>query len=312
MTDNATLFQKRRRPGELFLLAAIYGAAYLSVFLLLGIIGYVFSRGFRTLNIRFFTAVTSSYRGTVGIAGNLLNTLYIIAMTLLVAVPVGVGTAIYLNEYAERGRLVKIIEFATEILAGIPSVIFGLFGMVFFGEVMGFGYSLLNGALTLTLMVLPLIVRNTQTALRAVPECYRCGALGLGATKWYLIRTILLPAAMPGILSGIILAAGRIAGESAALLFTAGSARILPKLGLNFWKNVSKLWGRIFESGGTLTVELYMQMQNGEYEIAFAIACVLILTVFLINFLLKILCGLVNVAHYGASTMQEDEKNEGK
>lgn len=312
MMDSSTLFQKRKRPGEIFLLAAIYGAAYFSVFMMLGIIGYVFSRGFRTLNIRFFTAVTSSYRGTVGIAGNLLNTLYIIAMTLLAAIPIGVGTAIYLNEYAERGRLVKLIEFATEILAGIPSVIFGLFGMVFFGEVMGLGYSLLNGALTLALMVLPLIVRNTQTALRAVPECYRCGALGLGATKCYLIRTILLPAAMPGILSGIILAVGRIAGESAALLFTAGSARILPKLGTDIWKNISKLYSKIFESGGTLTVELYMQMQNGEYEIAFAIACVLILTVLLINLLLKILCGLVSAPHYSASSMQEDEKNEGQ
>lgn len=288
--DRATLFQKRKRPVELFLLAAVYGAASFSAFLLLGIIAYVFSRGFRILSLRFFTSVTSSYRGTVGVAGNLLNTLYITAMTLLTGVPIGVGTAIYLKEYAKRGRLVKIIELAIETLAGIPSVIFGLFGMVFFGDVMGLGYSLLNGSLTLTLVVLPLIVRNTQRALQTVPELHRSGALGLGATRWHLLRTIVLPAAEPGILSGIILAVGRIAGESAALLFTAGSARGLPRLGGSLWKSIDRLYNKIFQSGGTLTVELYMQMQNGEFETAFGIGCVLILTVLLMNLLIKAVC----------------------
>lgn len=288
--NDISLYQKRIRPWELFLLAAVYGAAYLSLVLLLGMIGYVFFRGFGTLSLTFFTSVTSLLKGTKGIAGNLVNTLYIVFLTLIMAVPLGVGTAIYLNEYAGEGRAVRLIEFATQTLAGIPSVIFGLFGMVFFGNVMGLGYSLLSGSLTLALMVLPLIVRNTQTALRAVPESYRQGALGLGAGKWHFIRTILLPAARPGILTGIILAVGRIVGESAALLFTAGSARMLPRLDRNPGENLEKLARKIFTSGGTLTVELYLQMQNGEYQTAFGIGCVLLFLTFLINFLLKLIC----------------------
>lgn len=294
---NDTLYQKRKRPGETFLMAAIYGAASIAVLLLLGIIGYVFLKGFRVLNPAFLTTVTSSLKGTVGIAGNLLNTLYIIAITLLIATPIGVGGAIYLNEYAKPGKLVNLIEFTTETLSGIPSVIFGLFGMVFFGNVLGLGYSLLNGSLTLTLMVLPLIVRNTQEALRTVPDSYRSGALGMGATKWYMIRTILLPSAKPGILTGVILAVGRIVGESAALLFTAGSARILPKLGANLVENLSRIGSKILQPGGTLTIELYLQMQNGEYEVAFGIGCVLLVIVLLINLLLKVITG--NARKYG-------------
>lgn len=292
-----TLYQKRKRPVESFLMAAIYGAASIAVILLLGIIGYVFLKGFRVVSPAFLTSVTSSLKGTVGIAGNLLNTLYIIVITLLVATPIGVGGAIYLNEYAKPGKLVNLIEFTTETLSGIPSVIFGLFGMVFFGNVLGLGYSLLNGSLTLTLMVLPLIVRNTQEALRTVPDSYRSGALGMGATKWYMIRTILLPSAKPGILTGIILAVGRIVGESAALLFTAGSARILPRLGDKMAENLSRVGGKILQPGGTLTIELYLQMQNGEYEVAFGIGCVLIVIVLLINLLLKVITG--NERKYG-------------
>lgn len=279
---------KRRRPLEAFLLAAVYGAAGLSVFLLLSIIGYVFFRGFRHLSFRFFTTVTSALKGTVGIAGNLVNTLYIIVITLLIAVPVGVGGAVYLNEYAGKGRLVRLIEFATEILAGIPSVVFGLFGMVFFGDVLNLGYSILNGALTLTLMVLPLIVKNTQEALRTTPDSYRKAALGMGATRWYMIRTILLPSAMPGILTGVILAVGRIVGESAALLFTAGSARLLPKLTGSVGENLGKLGQKALEPGGTLTLELYLQTENGEYGTAFGIGCVLIIIALLTNLLLKL------------------------
>ena len=173
--------------------------------LLLGIILYVFVKGIRTVNWAFLTTVTSARKQTTGIAGNLLNTLYIIVITLLIATPIGVGSAIYLNEYAKPGKLVSIIEFTTETLSGIPSIIFGLFGMIFFGETLGFGYSLLTGSFTLTLMVLPLITRNTQEALRTVPDSYRTGALGMGSTKWHMIRTILLPSSMPGIVTGIIL-----------------------------------------------------------------------------------------------------------
>ena len=275
---NTTLYHKKKRVGEGFILAAIYGAAGVAVFLLLGIIGYVFVKGSGTLSLKFLTTVTSSLKNTVGIAGNLVNTLYIIILTLLIATPIGVGGAIYLNEYAKPGRLVKLIEFTTETLSGIPSVIFGLFGMVFFGNTLGLGYSILNGALTLTLMVLPLIVRNTQEALRTVPDSYRSGALGMGATKWYMIRTILLPSAKSGILTGVILAVGRIVGESAALLFTAGSARTLMKFGGSGAENVGKIFEKALQPGGTLTIELYLQMQNGKYDVAFGIGCVLILS----------------------------------
>lgn len=288
---NTTLYHKKKRVGEGFILAAIYGAAGVAVFLLLGIIGYVFVKGSGTLSLKFLTTVTSSLKNTVGIAGNLVNTLYIIILTLLIATPIGVGGAIYLNEYAKPGRLVKLIEFTTETLSGIPSVIFGLFGMVFFGNTLGLGYSILNGALTLTLMVLPLIVRNTQEALRTVPDSYRSGALGMGATKWYMIRTILLPSAKSGILTGVILAVGRIVGESAALLFTAGSARTLIKFGGSGVENVGKIFEKVLQPGGTLTIELYLQMQNGKYDVAFGIGCVLIIIVLMINILLKLITG---------------------
>ena len=269
------------------MLGAVYGASSLSVFLLAGVIGYVFSKGFRVVSLRFFTSVTSSFRGTVGIAGNLVNTLYIVCITLLIAVPVGIGAAVYLDEYAAPGRLVRLTAFAVETLAGIPSVIFGLFGMTFFGGTLGLGYSLLNGSLTLAIMILPLIVKNTQDALRAVPAGYREAALGMGAGKWYMIRTVLLPSAMPGIWTGVVLAVGRITVESAALIFTAGSARMLPGTAGGGWDMISRALGKTLESGGTLAVELYLQMLNGRYELAFGIACVLIFLLLGINILIK-------------------------
>lgn len=283
--------RRRGALGEAVLSAAMYAASLISVLLLFGIVGYVFYKGSGHLDISFFTDVASELKGTAGIAGNIVNTLYIVLITLLISVPVGVGAAIYLNEYARPGRLVRAVESATEILSGIPSVIFGLFGYIFFGEVLGLGYSLLNGALTLSLMVLPLIVRNTQEALKTVPDSYKSASLGMGAGKWQMIRTVLLPSAAPGIMTGIILAAGRIVGESAALLFTAGSARSLPRLGRNLAENVGRLLGKALESGGTLTVELYLQMQEGKYELAFSTGCVLIVIVLVINGAVKIIAG---------------------
>lgn len=277
-----SLTVKRKRISDHILYVLIYLSAAVSVGLLIGILLYVFYKGIGCVSLQFLTSVTSSLKNTVGIAGNIVNTLYIIVITLLIATPIGVGAAIYLNEYAKPGRLVRTIEFTTEILSGIPSIIFGLFGMVFFGNTFGLGYSILTGSFTLTLMILPLITRNTQEALRTVPDSYRSGALGMGATKWYMIRTILLPSAMPGIITGIILAIGRIVGESAALLFTAGSDFRLPKDGIGF---VNKL----FESGGTLTIQLYLSMTKAEYNVAFGIAVVLLLIVLGINFLTKVL-----------------------
>lgn len=288
MNSSNTLMRKRKRPVDTVLLAAIYISAFFSVALLVGIIGFVFVKGIGTVNWEFLTSVTSALDQTVGIAGNLVNTLYIIVITLLIATPLGVGSAIYLNEYAKPGRIVSIIEFTTETLSGIPSIIFGLFGMVFFGESLGLGYSLLTGSFTLTIMVLPLITRNTQEALRTVPDSYRSGALGMGSTKWHMIRTILLPSSMSGIVTGIILALGRIVGESAALLFTAGSDYKLPRFGSDFATNVERLFTKTTESGGTLTIELYLQMQKGQYETAFGIGCVLVVIVLILNLLTKL------------------------
>ena len=273
-----------RKCKDGLVLGLIYLAAFFSVILLAGIIAYVFARGLSVISRSFLTTVTSVLKGTVGIAGNIVNTLYIMVLTLVIAVPIGVGSAIWLNEYAGRSRFVRFIEFTTETLAGIPSIIFGLFGMVFFGTVLGFGYSILTGSLTLTLMILPLITRNTQEALKSVPDTYRIGAISLGAAKWYMIRTILLPAAMPGIVTGVILAVGRIVGESAALLFTAGSGYFFPKPGMG-------LFHKILESGGTLTVQLYLSMSKAQYDVAFGIAVMLLCIVFFTNFLTKILAG---------------------
>lgn len=286
--NSNTLMRKKKRPADMLLKLSIYISALLSVLLLLSIIGYVFAKGISTVNWKFLTTVTSSLKQTVGIAGNLLNTLYIIVITLAIATPLGVGAAIYLNEYAKPGKIVSLIEFTTETLSGIPSIIFGLFGMVFFGETLGLGYSLLTGSFTLTLMVLPLITRNTQEALRTVPDSYRSGALGMGSAKWHMIRTILLPSSLSGIVTGIILALGRIVGESAALLFTAGSDYKLPRFGESFFENLQKLFGKAAESGGTLTIELYLQMQKGQYDTAFGIGCVLIIIVLVLNFSAKL------------------------
>ena len=264
-----------------FLYGCIYLSAAIAVSVLLMIICYVTVRGIGSVSLEFLTTVTSARKGTVGIAGNIVNTLYIIVITLVIATPIGVGSAIYLNEYAKPGKIVRIIEFTTETLSGIPSIIFGLFGSVFFGKTLKLGYSLLTGALTLSLMILPLITRNTQEALRTVPDSYRSGALGMGATKWHMIRTILLPSAMPGIITGVILAIGRIVGESAALLFTAGSGYLLPKAG--GWLS------KILQPGGTLTIQLYLSSSKAEYNVAFGIAFVLLVIVLCINFLTKYL-----------------------
>ncbi len=282
LSDSKSILQKNFRLSDFILKWLIRLAAAFSILLLVFIMGYVFFRGLPQISLQFLTSVPSTLKGTFGIAGNILNTLYLIVITLLFAVPLGIGSAIYLNEYAKPGRLVRLIEFTTETLSGIPSVIFGLFGMVFFGTALGFGYSILTGALTLTLMILPLITRNTQEALKTVPLSYRFGALGMGAEKWYMIRTILLPSAMPGILTGVILSIGRIVGESAALLFTAGSGFLLPRTAEAFF-------GKLLESGGTLTIQLYLSMSKAQYDAAFGIASVLLIIVLFINLLARLI-----------------------
>jgi len=284
---------KMRKIKDFGIRLLIYICSAFSVLLLLLIIVYVLIKGAAAVNFSFLTSVTSVLKGTVGIAGNIVNTLIIIVITMLIATPVGVGSAIYLNEYARPGKIVTIIEYATETLSGIPSIIFGLFGMMFFGEKLGLGYSLLTGSLTLIIMVLPLITRNTQEALKTVPNSYRSGAIGLGSGKWHMIRTILIPCAMPGIITGAILAIGRIVGESAALLFTAGSAKLLPK---GFMGIIQKP----FQSGGTLTIQMYLSATSeGDFETAFGIAVVLLVIVLGINLGTKALTKHFDVTRKG-------------
>ena len=269
-----SVMNKKVRVSDNILLCLIYLSAIVAVGLLVGIICYVFYRGIGNLSLSFLVTEQSPTKGVMGIAGNIVNTLYIVILTLIVVTPIGVGGAIYLNEYAKPGRLVSIIEFTIEVLTGIPSIIFGLFGSVFFGQTLGLGYSMLTGSFTLTIMVLPLIAKNTQEALRTVPQSYRSGALGIGATKWYMIRTIVLPSSLEGIITGCILAVGRIVGESAALLFTAGVGTVIAK-------NVFAAFSR---SGGTLSVALYMYVsERGEFDVGYAIAAILMLLVLGLN-----------------------------
>ena len=277
-----SIYNRKKKPYDVILSALIYLSAAFAVILLIGILLYVFFKGIGVISWKFLTTQPSAIAGTFGIAGNIVNTLYVVIITILIATPVGIGSAIYLNEYAKPGRLVSLIEFTTETLSGIPSIIFGLFGMIFFGRICRLGYSILTGGLTMTLMVLPLITRNTEEALKSVPESYRTGALGMGTTKWHMIRTILLPSAMPGIITGIILAIGRIVGESAALMFTAGSRYLLPKTAAGFLQ-------KILQPGGTMTVQLYLCMSKAQYGEAFGIASVLLVIVFMINLITKYL-----------------------
>lgn len=289
---NDSILVKRKRPTDNIIYALIFLSAFISVAILVGIIVYVVAKGIGQVNWSFLTTARSAIKGTNGIAGNIVNTLYIVIITVVIATPIGVGSAIYLNEYAHPGKLVRLIEFTTETLSGIPSIIFGMFGLVLFNETFHLGYSIITGCLTLTLMVLPLITRNTQEALKTVPKSYRDGALGMGAGKWHMIRTIILPSAMPGIITGIILAIGRIVGESAALLFTAGAGYTLPK-------SVEALFEKVTQAGGSLTIEMYFRMQNGKYSEAFGIGVVLLVIVLIINFATKLLAARFDVNKKG-------------
>ncbi len=264
----------KRRAYDAVFKTLIYTSALLTVGLLVVLIGYVFVRGVPYINWQLLSTAPSAINDTIGILPNILNTLYIILFTLVIALPIGVGAAVYLTEYATNRRLISIVEFATETLAGIPSIIYGLVGMLFFAQMLGFKTSLLSGGCTLVIMILPTIIRTTQESLKTVPASYREGALGLGATKWYMIRTIILPSSLNGIITGCILSIGRIVGESAALLFTAGVGTVVAG-------NIIKAFSR---SGGTLSVALYMYVsERGEFDVGFAIAAILMILVLCIN-----------------------------
>ena len=248
-------------------------AAGVTAVLTLFLLGYVLIKGLPNISWELLSTKPSYLRGTVGILPDILNTLYIILTTLLFVLPLGVGAAIYLTEYATNKRLVGMIEYAAETLSGIPSIIYGLFGSLFFCQFMDLDKSLLAGALTLVIMNLPTIMRTTQESLKTVPQSYREGAFGLGAGKWRVIRTVVLPNCVEGVITGCILSVGRIVGESAALLFTAGFAHAL-----NNFKNA------LLSSGSTLTVALYVYAtEDGNFEVAFAIAAILMILTLLIN-----------------------------
>lgn len=261
--------------NSLTVLSAVFIAT-----LLFSLIGYILYRGIGHITLSFLTSKPSLNRDTVGILPNILNTLYIILITLIIVLPIGVGSAIYLNEYAKNKRIVRIIEIAAETLSGIPSIIYGLVGMLIFVQFFTLGTSILAGSLTLVIMTLPTVLRTTQESLKTVPSGYREGAFALGCGKWYMIRTVVLPSAIDGIVTGCILSVGRIVGESAALLFTAGMANEV----MNFAEAVKP-----GHAGSTLTVALYMYAkERGEFEIAFAIAAILLILTLIINLAAKL------------------------
>ena len=267
----------RRKAYDRTLRTLLYICAGITCALLVFIIGYIFYRGLGNVSWELLSSETSYINDIIGILPNILNTLYIIFLAMIIVLPLGVGAAIYLTEYASNKKVVAIIEFATETLTGIPSIIFGLVGMLFFLQLFGLKAGILAGGLTLVIMILPTIVRTTQESLKTVPQSYREGSLALGAGKWHMVRTVVLPNAVDGIVTGCILAIGRIVGESAALLFTAGMGMSMN----DFFGSVSNF---MHSSGSSLTVALYVYArERAEFDVAFAIAAILMLLTLIIN-----------------------------
>ena len=251
--------------GVMILCTALTGA------LVLFLMGYVLAKGLPNISWELLSTKPSYLSGRIGILPDILNTLYIVLATLVIVLPLGVGAAIYLTEYARNKRVVGLIEYATETLSGIPSIIYGLVGMLLFSN--SFGTSLLAGALTLVIMNLPTVMRTTQESLKTVPQSYREGAFGLGAGKWRVIRTVVIPGCVDGVITACILSVGRILGESAALLFTAGFAHAL-----------NGIIDGLASPGATLTVALYVYAkEEGEFGVAFAIAAILMILTLIIN-----------------------------
>ena len=260
----------------------LYLCAALTCALLLFLIVYIFWRGLPFVTWQLLSTKPSYLKDTIGILPNIVNTVFLVGVTLVLILPLGVGAAVYLTEYARNRRLVNAIEFATETLTGIPSIIYGLVGMLFFCNFLSLGKSLLAGALTLVIMTLPTIVRTTQESLKTVPASFREGALGLGAGKWHMVRTIVLPSSVDGIVTGCILAVGRVVGESAALLFTAG-------LGMGMNNFFASLDNFLHSSGASLTVALYVYAkEDAKFDVAFAIAAILMILTLIINLTAKL------------------------
>lgn len=262
-----------RKVYDKLMRGLMYFSVGLTAGLVIFLIGYVLYKGLPNVTWQLLSTSPSYLGGTIGILPDILNTLYIVLATLLIVLPLGVGAAVYLTEYAQNKKLVGIIEYAAETLSGIPSIIYGLVGMLVFCSFLGMKTSLIAGAMTLAIMNLPTVMRSTQESLKTVPQSYREGAFGLGAGKWRVIRTVVLPGCVDGVITGCILCVGRILGESAALLFTAGFAHAM-----------NGIFKGLTSAGATLTVALYVYAkENGEFEIAFAIAAILMILTVLIN-----------------------------
>lgn len=276
--------RRTRRMYGAVMRTLLWGAAAVTVAVLAFLIGYILYRGVPGLSWQFLTGQESVLQGTDGIWPAVCNTLYVVIVTLIVVLPLGVGAAVYLTEYARSRRLTAAIEFANETLAGIPSILYAMVGVLVFCQALGLKKTLLAGALTMVIMTLPTIIRTTQEALKTVPRSYREGALGLGAGKWHMIRTVVLPGAMDGILTGCILTVGRVVGESAVLLFTAGMATGL--------QDFSSWTGLTQNSGATLTVALYVYVkERAQYDQAFAVAVVLLAAALTVNLAAKLVGG---------------------
>ncbi len=274
-----------RRAWNLLAKLVLWLCAAVTCALLLLVIGYIFLRGAPGLSWELLTSQESVLHGTVGILPSILNTLYVIAASLAVVLPLGVGAAVYLTEYAKNRRLAGAVEFAAETLSGIPSILYALVGVILFCNTLGLQKTLLAGSLTLVIMTLPTVIRTTQESLRTVPRSYREGALGLGAGRWRTIRTVVLPSSVDGIVTGCILAVGRVVGESAVLMYTAGLSTAM--------QDFSTIQGLLRASGATLTVALYVYAkERADFAIAFTIAT-----------LLLILTGLINLAAHLAGRL---------
>lgn len=274
-----------RRAWNLLAKLALWLSAAATCALLLVVIGYIFLRGAPGLSWELLTTQESILRGTMGILPSILNTLYVVLVSLALVLPLGVGAAVYLTEYAKNRRLAWAVEFAAETLSGIPSILYALVGVILFCNTLGLQKTLLAGSLTLVIMTLPTVIRTTQESLRTVPRSYREGALGLGAGKWRAIRTVVLPSSVDGIVTGCILAVGRVVGESAVLMYTAGLSTAM--------QDFSTIQGILRASGSTLTVALYVYAkERADFAIAFTIATLLLL-----------LTGLIHLAAYLAGRL---------
>ena len=275
MIDKSKSFSTKRKAYNIIMRCLTIASAVLTCALAIFLIVYVMAKGLPNITWELLSTKPSYLSGKVGILPDILNTIYIIIAAIAIVLPLGAGAAVYLTEYAKNKKLVAVIEYAAETLSGIPSIIYGLVGMLVFCSVFKMGTSLLAGALTLVIMNLPTVMRTTQESLKTVPQSYREGAFGLGAGKWRVIRTVVLPGCVDGIITGCILSVGRIIGESAALLFTAGFAHAL-----------NGFFSGLFSSGATLTVALYVYVkESGEFAVGFAIAAILMMLTVAINLL---------------------------